>query len=255
MNLVQGVFSYGNRKAIVTGGTSGIGAETAIELAECGCSVVIVGRNKERASQIVKKAANNGLSVEYILADISRASECERVAREANKMLGGLDILVNCAGILSKSTIEDITEDEWDSLIKTNLNSCFFLSQKCLPYLREGNNSRIINISSNAGRMGGYENSQSYTASKGGIISITMGMARQLAADGITVNVVCPGTTVTDMGKMYDKETIDRLTSRIPMARLGTTRDTAAAVCYFASIEAGFVTGAILDVNGGMYMG
>lgn len=127
--------------------------------------------------------------------------------------------------------------------------------QKSLPYLKKSRAGRIINISSNAGRMGGYENSQSYTASKGGIISITMGIARQLAEDGITVNVVCPGTTQTEMSVEYDEETMSRLTSRIPLGRIGKPEDTAAAVCFFSSEEAGFITGAILDINGGMYMG
>lgn len=253
--MSKSVFNYNSRKVIVTGGTAGIGARIAQKLAECGCEVVIVGRNSKKAKDRVDEAKEAGLDLDYVLGDLSSEWECDRVVRKASAKLGGIDILVNCAGILTKSTIEEITETEWNSVLQNNLNSCFFMSQKCLPFLKEGDHPRIINISSNAGRMGGYENSQSYTASKGGMIAITMGMARQLAKFGITVNVVCPGTTVTDMGKTYDEETLQRLIGRIPMGRLGTTEDTAAAVCYFASVEAGFVTGAILDVNGGMYMG
>ena len=114
--------------------------------------------------------------------------------------------------------------------------------------------ARVINISSNAGRFGGYANSQAYTASKGGVIAITKGIARQLAPRGITVNVVCPGTTETEMSQLYDEKTRQTLVGRIPMGRLGKPEDTAAAVCFFASEEAGFFTGAVLDVNGGMYM-
>ena len=102
--------------------------------------------------------------------------------------------------------------------------------------------------------MGGYANSQAYTASKGGVIAITKGIARQLAPKGITVNVVCPGTTETEMSKLYDENTRKKLVERIPIGRLGAPADTASAVCFFASEEAGFITGAVLDVNGGMYM-
>ncbi len=252
---MKSFFSYDNRIAIVTGATSGIGANIAISLADCGCKIAIVGRNEERARKVQTKITNNGGVAEIFLGDISSANTCLCIAERVAKQFGGIDILVNCAGILTSSKISEITENEWNSVINSNLSSTFFMIQKCLPWLKKANDGRIINVSSNAGRMGGYENSQSYTASKGGIIAITMGIARQLAPEGITVNVVCPGTTMTEMSKEYDEDTLSRLLSRIPIGRLGKPEDTSAAVCYFASKEAGFVTGAILDINGGMYMG
>jgi len=249
------VFTYGERVALVTGATSGIGASVAETLAKCGCKVAIIGRNKERANKVCEKIRNEGGTAEIFLGDISSADVCNSIAKEVADKFTGIDILVNCAGILAASKLWETTEEEWNNVLSSNLSGTFFMIQKCLPWLRKADNGRIINVSSNAGRMGGYENSQSYTASKGGIIAITMGIARQLAPEGITVNVVCPGTTKTDMSKEYGEEKLMRLISRIPVGRLGKPEDTATAVSFFASKETGFITGAILDINGGMYMG
>lgn len=249
------VFSYGNRVALVTGATSGIGRSIAISLAKAGCRVLINGRNLERAKTVKNEIEKHNGVAEIIIGDISTAEGCELIMKEAIRLMGGIDILVNNAGILSATPIVDISETEWNNIIRTNLNGTFFMIQKAIPYLKKGEFPRIINISSNAGRMGGYENSQAYTASKGGIIALTMGVARQLAPMGITVNVVCPGTTITEMSKEYSSEKIEKLINRIPLGRLGMPEETAAAVCFFASKESGFITGGILDVNGGMYMG
>lgn len=249
------IFTLKGRTAIVTGGTNGIGKAIAIKLAEAGINVGIVGRNEERAQCAVDEIMKCGGYAQAFLGDISDEKNCESIVNNVNEYFGGVDILVNCAGILSSTQISDVTREEWDNIISTNLSGTFFMIQKSLPYLRKSMNGRIINIASNAGRMGGYENSQSYTASKGGMIAITMGIARQLASDGITCNVVCPGTTETEMVTLYDDETKERLLNRIPMRRFAKPEEVAAAVCFFASEEAGYITGAILDVNGGMYMG
>ena len=251
------MFDLSGKKAIVTGGTRGICAETARELAANGADVLIVGRDCDAAGSVidsVKKELNQS-SISFFGGDVSDAENCEKIVNTCIDRYGGIDVLVNCAGVMSSTPIEELTVEEWDLIVRTNLNGTFFMIQKAIPYLKESKNGRIINVSSNAGRMGGYENSQAYTASKGGINAITWGIARKLAPLGITVNVVCPGTTITDMGRQYDSETLKRLTDRIPLGRLGKPEDTAAAICFLASDEAGFITGATLDINGGMYMG
>jgi len=253
--LKKDVFTYEKCTAVVTGATSGIGAEIAKTLSKVGYFIAVVGRNEERGKKVVDDILADEGEANFFQADISDDKECEKLLKSVYEWRGSIGVLVNCAGILTSTQIEDITRKEWDEVLATNLSGTFFMIQKALPYLKEVKNPRVINISSNAGRMGGYANSQSYTASKGGIISITMGIARQFAKYGITVNVVCPGTTETEMVALYDEEIKERLKERIPLHRLGTCEEVASAVCYLASKEAGFITGAILDVNGGLYMG
>lgn len=248
------LFTFSSRRAIVTGATRGIGKAIALHLAKAGVKVAVVGRNSERADNVVSQIKESGGIACKIIGNISSEVECDRIVKQAVDCFGGLDILVNCAGKLTSTKIEDITREEWDDILSTNLSGTFFMIQKAIPYLEKSKAGRVINISSNAGRMGGYANSQAYTASKGGIIAITKGIARQLAPRNITVNVVCPGTTETEMSQLYDEQTMATLVGRIPMGRLGKPEDTATAVCFFASEEAGFITGAVLDVNGGMYM-
>ena len=251
---MNSIFTLADRVAIVTGGTRGIGKVIAEQLAKAGSLVAVVGRNASKADEVVAEIRENGGTAEAFLGDISDDNECRKIASEVYGKFGQIDILVNCAGGLTATPIEKITREEWDNILGVNLSGTFFMIQSALPYLEKSKAGRIINISSNAGRMGGYANSQSYTASKGGVIAITKGIARKLAPKQITVNVVCPGTTKTEMSQEYDEETLKTLLGRIPIGRLGKPEDTAAAVCFFASEEAGFITGAVLDVNGGMYM-
>ena len=251
---MSNIFTLAGRVAIVTGGTRGIGKVIAEQLAKAGTAVAVVGRNAEKAEETLALIRETGGTAEAFLGDIADDGECRRIVGEVYEKFGQIDILVNCAGGLTATPIEEITRKEWDTILGVNLSGTFFMIQSALPYLKKSRAGRIINISSNAGRMGGYANSQSYTASKGGVIAITKGIARKLAPMQITVNVVCPGTTKTEMSQEYDEETLKTLLGRIPIGRLGKPEDTAAAVCFFASEEAGFITGAVLDVNGGMYM-
>lgn len=244
-----------NKVVIVTGGTKGIGRAIAEQFAEHGSIVCFIGRDKQRADEVLECLLKYNDKCTYFLGDLSDEKFCSSVCEHVYENYGSIDVLVNCAGILTKSKIEDITRKEWDEVLATNLSSYFFMMQQAGIYMKKHSSGRIINISSNAGRMGGFENSQSYTASKGAIISITMGIARQYAKDNITVNVVCPGTTESDMSKLYDDETRERLIGRIPLGRFVKPDEVAATVCFLASKNAGGITGAIIDVNGGMFMG
>lgn len=251
---MESIFTLSERVAIVTGGTRGIGRVIALQLSKAGAKVAVVGRDSEKGKEVIDEIVSSGGEAVLVLGDIADDKQCREIVKKVADKFGQIDILVNCAGGLTATPIEEITREEWDNILGVNLSGTFFMIQSSLPYLEKSKAGRIINISSNAGRMGGYANSQSYTASKGGVIAITKGIARKLAPKQITVNVVCPGTTQTEMSQEYDEETLRTLLGRIPIGRLGKPEDTAAAVCFFASEEAGFITGAVLDVNGGMYM-
>ena len=242
--------------AVVTGSAQGIGLSIAKELLNCGASVCICDINEE----LCEKTASN-LSAEFPekvifkKADVSSIPDLQEMFKFINEEFGGLDILVNNAGILYSNKIEDITVDEWDRVMKINLGGTFFASQQALPYLKKSKSPRIINISSIGGRMGSYESGMSYVASKGGINSLTYGMSRHLAPYGITVNAVCPGTIETEMINAWSDEQRQNLLSKIPLGYLGKPEDIAYAVSFLASEKSKFITGLMLDVNGGMYVG
>lgn len=241
------------RVAVVTGGSSGIGYSIAERMVDDGYRVAILGRDDNK---LLKAKERLGEECTSFRCDVSNVQMIEVVLEKVFVTLGSIDVLVNCAGVLDTSKIDTLTEQEWDYVIDINLKGTYFMIQQALPYLGQSKSPRIVNISSNAGRMGGFENGLAYTASKGGIIALTYGAARRLAPKGITVNCVAPGTIVTEMAeKGYDEETRQRLTARFPIGRMGRPEEVADAVLYFASEKASFTTGAVLDVNGGLFMG
>ena len=254
MSFTQ-LFTYGNRTAVITGGSKNIGLAIAQKFLQAGLSVAIVSSQKQHLDVAQSFLNGQGYSPSVWPCDLSAISTISPLLEKINNKHGSIDILVNCAGILDLSSIEDTSEEMWDSVLDINLKGTFFFTQKCLPFLKVGTDSRVINISSNAGRMGGYANGMSYTASKGGMISLTYGLARKLAPFGITFNCVAPGTIEGDMTKLRDAETHKKLLEKFPIGRIGRADEVASAACYFASRESGFSTGSVLDVNGGMFMG
>ena len=249
------VFTYGHRTAVVTGGSKNIGLAIAERFLQAGLQVAIVSSHAEHLQAAQQHLSAQGYSPSTWHGDVSDVDALPTVLERIHAHHGSIDILVNCAGVLDLSEVEDTTEEMWDRVLDVNLKGTFFITQKCIPYLKQGTAPRIINIASNAGRMGGYANAMSYTASKGGMISLTYGLARRLAPYGITVNCVAPGTIESDMSRMRDPQTHQKLLEKFPVGRIGTADEVACAVCYFASQESGFSTGAVLDVNGGMFMG
>lgn len=243
------------KTAIVTGSAQGIGFAIAQTMAEQGAAVGIFDINEAKAEEAAKSLGEKGFRAISGFVDVSKVDSLRNMVEKTVQELGWLDILVNNAGILHSTPILEVTEEEWDKVMAINLKSVFFASQQALPYLKERKNPRIINISSLAGRMGGFETGMGYTASKGGVISLTYGLARQLAPYGITVNAVCPGTTRTPIIDQWSPEQIAGLTARIPLGKLGEPRNVGSAVAYLASDEAEFITGLLMDVNGGMYFG
>ena len=243
------------RNAIVTGGAQGIGYAIAALLAKRGANVFLTDVNLEKAKESAGQLTAAGFKAAAGYCDVSKIASIEESFQEAAETWGGIDILVNNAGIMFSNKVEEVTEEEWDLVLGINLKGCFFCSQKVLPYLEGRPHPRIINISSVAGKMGSYASGMSYVASKGGILSLTYGMSRQLAPRGITVNAVCPGTIETPIMKAWNQDQIDGLKSRIPLGRLGQPEDIAEAVAFLASDETDFITGEAVSVNGGMYCG
>jgi len=180
--------------------------------------------------------------------------EIENVSNETFDTFGSLDVVVHCVGILYTTSVEDTTEEQWDKVMAVNLRSAFFAAQKALPYLKNGTDPRIIYIASIAGLMGGFNVSMSYSASKGGMIALAKGLSRQLAQHGITVNCVSPSTVNGEMAKAYTPEVMELQKSRSFLHRIAEPEEIASAVCFLASGEASFITGATIDVNGGTYL-
>lgn len=238
------------RRAIVTGAGQGIGFAIARRLHEEGCRVALLGSHEDK----VLAAAEQLPGCFGLRCDVSSAEDIAAVVPICAERLGGIDIVVNNAGILPKSRVFDVTEEEFDRTLAVNAKGTFFMIQKTFPWLKDSDCPRVINIGSLAGRMGGFETCMAYSASKGAVCALTMGLARQLAPYHITVNAVCPGTTETPITQAFSEEAMASLLTRIPLGRLGQPADTAAAVAFLASEEAGWITGVQLDVNGGMYM-
>ena len=249
------MFSLAGKIALVTGAARGIGMAIAEKLAENGASVSMADINEAQLSETVQRFQEKGLKVIGVRIDVGDNESIQQAVASTADAFGGIDIVVNSAGILGASRIEDMKREEWNRVIDINLGGTFFVAQAALPYLKKSPAARIINIASLTGRNGGFEGSMSYAASKGGVIAITRGMARHLAPYKITVNAICPGTTATEILKGYTPEAVARQENYILLKRLGKPEEVAAAACYLASDEAAFVTGAMLDINGGAFMG
>lgn len=240
--------------AVVTGAGQGLGKAIAESLAQKGACVVLADIQFDKVKQVAAVIARAGGKALPLEADVSKVADIRRMVQATVDGFGGLDILVNNAGILHQTAIEDITEEEWDRIMAVNLKSVFFSIQQALPFMKVKKGGRIISISSLAGRMGGYANGVAYSASKAGIIGLTRAVARRVADFGITVNALAPGTTETDIIKGLSPGQIDMLKQTIPLKRLGRPDNVSELVAFLCSEAADFITGAVIDVNGGIYM-
>ena len=243
------------QRAIVTGAARGIGRAITFALAEEGCHVVLADVDLEAARETAGEILRQGGKAEAIRVDVTRAEEIRTRIDEAAGLLGGLDILVNNAGVIGSSGALDTTEEEWDRVITVNLKGVFFCSQGALRHLVPARRGKIVNVASIAGkRGGGILGTVVYAASKAGVIGLTKALAREAAPFGINVNAVCPGITITDMTRDLYAVHQEHCLRQIPLGRPGRPEDVAKAVLFLASPDADYITGEIMDVDGGVMM-
>ena len=240
--------------AIITGGGRGIGKAIALKLAEAGADIVINYRNSEKeAIELVNEIEAKGAQALLVQADISSFEQCDKLIKSAQDRFGKIDILVNNAGITKDTLLLRMKEEDFDKVIQTNLKGTFNCIKHCSAVMLRQKYGRIINISSVIGLVGNAGQAN-YAASKAGIIGLTKAVAKELGSRGITVNAVAPGFIDTDMTEILSEKIKDSLMDNIPLKRLGNPSDVANLVAFLASDEAGYITGQVINVDGGMVM-
>jgi 3-oxoacyl-[acyl-carrier protein] reductase len=248
MNRVAG------RKILVIGGSGEIGADISRALAEEGADVAIqYFHNQAEAEKICAAVKALGRASVAIQAQITDVQSVLKMRDELHEKFGKIDTLVNCAGINRDSLFTKMTDEQWDEVIGVDLSGVFHCSKAFVEEIAANGNGRIINISSVVGSMGNI-GQVNYAAAKSGVVGFTKGLARELARSGTTVNVVAPGFISTGMVNRIPDKTKEKILSQIPMGRFGTPREVAMSVVYLASHDGDYITGTVLNMNGGMYL-
>lgn len=244
-----------DRVAIVTGGARGIGKAIAFAFVREGAKVALVDiEDRERLEALKKEFEKTKGEIMTLSCDITKSPQVREMVRQVQNAFGRIDILVNNAGIIRRGTIETVTEEEWDRVIEVNLKGTFNCCKATVEIMKDQASGKIVNISSIAGKMGDITSAPGYGPSKAGIDALTKTLARQLAPYGINVNAVSPHAIETEMSAQWSEERRREIIASIPLGRLGKPEDVANAVVFLASDEASFITGEILDVNGGALM-
>ncbi len=259
------------RVALVTGASQGIGRACALKLAKCGASVGLVARNQQKLEEVAQEVtvvvragtpvppesqigAGTGVPARAFVADVGNEDQIESVFQAVLKEFGKIDILVNNAGITRDRLIMRMKRADWDAVLNTNLTSAYLCSQQAIPSMLKQRWGRIINITSVFGQTG-QAGQANYAASKAGLIGLTMAIAREVGSRNITCNAVSPGFIETAMTSVLSEELKQSALQAIPLRRIGTPEDVASCVAFLASEEAAYITGHVLNVNGGMLMG
>jgi 3-oxoacyl-[acyl-carrier protein] reductase len=246
--------SLTSRVALVTGSSRGIGRAIALKLAERGATVVINYRtNTQAAEELVRQIESGGEEAMAVQADVSQYNQAQTLIRAAREAYGKLDVLVNNAGITRDGLLARMSEGDWDVVLETNLKSVFNCSKAALRPMMRQRYGRIINITSVSG-LAGQAGQSNYSSSKAGIIGFSKALAREVGSRNITVNAVAPGFIQTELTADLPEELLTEAVARTPLGRAGTPEDIANAVAFLASDEAGFITGHILSVDGGLVM-
>src|SRR5579863_4799532 len=242
------------RIALVTGASQGIGRACAIELARAGATVALAARNEGKLAEVAAEIAAAGGQAAAFALDVASEDSIKSGAKAVLDRFGKVEILVNNAGITRDTLVLRMKRADWDDVLSTNLTGAFLLTQAVLGPMLRNRWGRIVNISSVVGRTG-QAGQVNYAASKAGLIGLTRSLAREVASRGITVNAVAPGYIETSMTAVLDEKQRAAMMAAIPLGRAGTDVEIAQSVAFLASDSAAYITGHVLDVNGGMFMG
>jgi 3-oxoacyl-[acyl-carrier protein] reductase len=242
------------RVALITGASQGIGRACALALAEGGATVALAARNQEKLSRVAQEIESKGGQAASFPMDVGNEDQVKAAVKAALERFGKIDILVNNAGVTKDTLLMRMKRSDWDSVIQTNLSGAFFCTQAVIGAMLKQRWGRIVNITSVFGQTG-QAGQANYSASKAGLIGFTMAMAREVASRNITVNAVAPGYIETAMTEGLSADLKAKVNEMIPLGRAGSDMDVANAVRFLASEEAGYITGHVLKVNGGMLMG
>lgn len=241
-----------DKKAAVTGAARGIGRAIALKLAREGADVIVADINLEGVQKVAEEIKNMGRKAVDLKVDVSIKEEAEKIINTAKDELGRLDILVNNAGINRDAMLHKMSDEDWEKVLAVDLTGVFFCTRAAAKLMRDQGYGRIINISS-ASWMGNIGQAN-YSAAKAGVVGFSKTAARELARKGITVNVICPGFIDTEMTRAVPDKVRAKIMEKIPMGEVGKPEDVANAVVFLASDEARYITGAIIDVGGGMVL-
>ena len=242
------------RVALVTGASQGIGHACAVHLARHGASVALAARNREKLEELSAHITASGGKAAVFPMDVAEEDQVKSAVKSALAHFGKIDILINNAGITRDQLVMRMKRADWDAVLNTNLTSAYLAIQQVIPGMLKQRWGRIINITSVFGQMG-QAGQANYAASKAGLIGLTMAIAREVASRNITSNAVAPGFIETNMTAALSDEFKQNAVKQIPLGRVGTPDDVANAVAFLASDEAAYITGHVLNVNGGMLMG
>lgn len=242
-----------DRVAIITGGSQGIGKATAQRFARAGAVVVVADVNEDAGAETVEAIEADGGSASFVAVDVSDMEQAQAMVDHAIDQHGGLDVLVNNAGITRDATLKKMSEEAFDQVVAVNLKGVFNCTKAAIAPMTDGGGGRVLNAASVVGLYGNFGQTN-YVATKSGVIGMTKTWARELGRKGITVNAVAPGFIETPMVDTVPQKVLDQLTGRTPLGRLGTAEDIANAYLFLASDDASFITGAVLSVDGGLVL-
>jgi len=247
------MFSLNGKVAVVTGASQGIGRDTALALAEAGAKVAVTARSEEKLLALVADIAAAGGTAFAVKMDVADAEQVKAGFKLVLEKFGRLDILVNNAAITRDGLAMRMKAEDWEAVLRTNLTGAHLCIQQALPTMMKARAGRIINISSVVAQSGN-PGQANYVAAKAGLIGLTKAVAVEIASRNITVNAVAPGFIETPMTDSLPDKVKDEVKTRIPLGRMGSARDVASAIVFLASDEAGYITGHVLNVNGGMHL-